>query len=546
VTPDVAQIAARGGVLNLRSMALQIEASLLSESLYEFAKAAWHIVEPGVAFRDNWHLHVICSHLEAVSHGVIRNLIINIPPRSMKSLLVSVLWPAWQWTWKPTHKWLFSSYGQALATRDALKTRRLLQSTWYQERWGALSEWEQRFKLTGDQNQKMRYENDRLGYRISTSVGGLGTGEGGDTVVVDDPHNVEEAESDAVRESTCTWWFETMSTRGNDPERVAKVIVMQRVHEKDLTAQCLERGGYDHLCLPMEYESDHPTLSSTALGFKDPRKDEGALLWPGRFTAKALADLKTSLGEYGTAGQLQQRPTPRGGGMFKKEHLKLWPADKELPGLLFVLQSYDTAFTDKTTNDPCAAISLGVFELNGKRRLLLMDAWSDWLRYSALRRRVVKDWGTRYGGDAKQRVPPRRPDALLVENKSSGISIIQDLHEASIPAQKYNPGDADKTARAERVMPLYEMGVLYVPETKQAKPGARWIETFATWAQPFVTQLTKFAPGVSGHDDYVDTLTQALIFLKDGGWLDSPEGYVDDEEPSAAYGTKRKSNPYGE
>lgn len=534
-------LVAAGRVTGMRSVALSIEASLLSESLYEFAKAAWHIVEPGVQFRDNWHLRVICEHLEAVTAGQIRNLIINIPPRSMKSLLVSVLWPAWEWTSCPTRKWLFSSYGQALATRDALKTRRLIQSTWYQERWGALSLWDKKFVLTGDQNQKMRYENDKLGYRISTSVGGLGTGEGGDRVVVDDPHNVEEAESEVVRKSTCDWWFETMSTRGNDPERVAKVIVMQRVHEQDLTAMCLERGGYDHLCLPMEHEVDHPTPSSTSLGFKDPRTKDGELLWPGRFTEKALSDLKISLGEYGTAGQLQQRPTPRGGGMFKQDNVRMWPLDRELPPLIFVLQSYDTAFTDKTTNDPCAALTLGVFERNGKRGLLLLDAWSDWMRYSTLRRRIVKDWGTKFGGTADQRVPSRRPDALLVENKSSGISIIQDLQGANIPAQKYDPGNADKTARAERVMPVYELGVLHVMESRQ--PGPKWVEKFATWAQPFLSQLTRFAPGITGHDDYVDAFTQALIYLKDGGWLDSPAGYEEDEEPTKEY-KGRRTNPY--
>lgn len=522
----------------LTQVSLLLEGSLLSEDLYSFARAAWHVVEPGVEFKDNWHLQVICAHLQAVSWGEIKNLIINIPPRSMKSLLVSVIWPAWTWTWRPTAKWLFASYGQALATRDALKTRRLIQSGWYQARWGSGTGWPHSFALTGDQNQKMRYENDRLGYRISTSVGGIGTGEGGDIIVVDDPHNVEEAESDAVRKGTLTWWDETMSTRGNDPVTVAKVIVMQRVHEADLTAHCLERGGYDHLCLPMEFERDHPTKSATSLGFKDPRKKDGELLWPGRFTPLSLAGLKLSLGEYGTAGQLQQRPTPRGGGMFKIKHLKLWPAAKKFPALHFVLQSYDTAFTDKTTNDPTACTVWGLWkDAKDRFNMILLDAWDDHLNYAQARKRIVKDWKERYGIDRDDpSAVGRRPDDILVEDKGSGIAILQELNAARVPAKSYNPGRADKTARAEMALPLYECDILWVPESP-SKPGK-----FIDWALPYTKQLTTFGPGVSAHDDYVDTTTQAIIYLRDAGWLDVELPPEDPVEPLPY--NRPKSNPY--
>lgn len=537
-----------GSGADLGALGLLVEASLLSEDLYSFAKAAWPVVEPGVEFQDNWHLQVICAHLTAVSCGDIRDLIINIPPRSMKSLLISVIWPAWEWTNRPTRKWLFASYGQALATRDALKTRRLIQSDWYRSRWGRTSSWPKGFELTGDQNQKMRYENDRLGYRISTSVGGLGTGEGGDIIVVDDPHNVEQAESEAVRESTLTWWDETMSTRGNDPTRVARVIVMQRVHENDLTAHCLARGGYEHLCLPMEYEPDHPTRSSTSLGFVDPRRKEGQLLWPARFTPDALAKLKRSLGEYGTAGQLQQRPTPRGGGMFKAVHLRAWPHDKPMPALHFVIQSYDTAFTEKTTNDPTACTVWGIWEDKaGKRNALLLDAWDDFMRYSRARKRIVDDWSARYGAKPDDHTNPgRRPDVVLVENKGSGIAIIQELRAARVPAQQYNPGKADKVARGELVLPLYELGTVWIPEaanpsTDPAVPSH--VRQFVPWARPFVVQLTKFGPGVSGHDDYVDTFTQAMIYSRDAGWLDL-DGAADDADVVPKPYTKSTRNPY--
>lgn len=221
-----------------------------------------------------------------------------------------MFWFCWTWTYRPATRWLYSAYAESLAVRDSLKCRRVLQSPWYRGRYGQV------FQLTGDQNAKIRFENDRTGYRIATSVGGVGTGEGGDFIVVDDPHKVNEAESDLVRKGTVDWWMETMSTRGNDPASVVKVIVMQRVHEGDLTGEVLARGlGYDHLCLPMQYE---PTERITSIGFQDPRRRDGELLWPQRFTSADVEDLTKQLGLYGAAGQLQQRPAPRGGGMFQR------------------------------------------------------------------------------------------------------------------------------------------------------------------------------------------------------------------------------------
>lgn len=520
-------------------MALALEASLLSESLYEFVKAAWHVVEPGTEYRDNWHIRVICEHLEAVTRGDIRNLIVNIPPRHMKSLIISVMWPAWEWVSAPGRKWLFSSYGDELATRDAVKTRRLIQSNWYQSRWCDPAIWPKAFRLTSDQNQKTRYENDWLGHRISTSVGGLGTGEGGDRIVVDDPHNVLKAESETVRKTTLTWWQETMSTRGNDPSTVAKVIIMQRVHESDLTAVCLKQGGYEHLCLPAEFEPDHPTLSSTSLGFKDPRKKAGELLWLSRFPETELRALKKALGEYGTAGQLQQRPTPRGGGSFKSKFLRLYPPERKLPGFEFIVQSYDTAYTEQTANDPVACTVWGVWTNHTKdaRNVMLLDAWGDHMNYAALRNRMIKYYKEKFGkveGDVQR--PGRRTDVVLVETKGSGISLLQELRSARIPAESYNPGRADKHARAERIMPLYELGVVWIPESR--KESGKCVE----WARDFVEELGKFGPETAAHDDYVDTLTQTLIYLKDAGWLEAPEVKEDDPK-TAVYGGK-PTNPY--
>ena len=227
----------------------EIDAELASRSLREFVRQAWRVVEPSTPFVPGWHIDAIIEHLEAVTRGQIRNLLINVPPRHMKSLLVSVFWPAWEWIRWPERRWLYSSYACAAQhprfDKVPASDRVALVSD---DRWG------DRFALTSDQNTKSRFDNNRSGYRLATSVGGAVTGEGGDRIVCDDPHNVQEAESDSIRKATLDWWDVVMSTRVNDPKTAAKVVVMQRCHQQDLSGHLLEQGGWEHLCLPAEYE----------------------------------------------------------------------------------------------------------------------------------------------------------------------------------------------------------------------------------------------------------------------------------------------------
>lgn len=287
----------------------EVEAEICRRSLRAFVRRAWHVVEPATPFVAGWHIDAVCEHLEAVEAGQIRRLLMNFPPRHMKSLMVGVLWPTWIWVRRPDRRFLNASYIAQLATRDCVKSRRLITSPWFQARFG------HRFHLTGDQNEKTKYENNASGFRAAYGVGGA-TGEGGDFIVVDDPHNIIEGESEARRGEVLIWWDEVMSTRLNDPKTGAHVIVMQRVHERDLSGHVLEQGGYEHLMLPAEYDPKRSCV--TVLGQVDPRITEGELLWPERFDAAAIAQLKTRLGSYGTAGQLQQQPTARKGGAFDR------------------------------------------------------------------------------------------------------------------------------------------------------------------------------------------------------------------------------------
>lgn len=281
----------------------------LETSLYSFVQAAWPHIETST-YIDNWHIGAICEHLQAVTDNQISKLLINIPPGCSKSLLVAVFWPMWEWARNPTIRWFFASYDQRLSTRDSVRCRALIQSFWYQHLWG------HKYVLTHDQNQKLYYETDKGGYRLATTVRGHGTGEHPDRVVFDDPHNVEAAESELERQSTLDWWDLTMTTRGVS-RQARRVGVMQRLHHDDLAGHVLQRGDWVHLCLPMRYEPQR--MATTPLGWNDPRTMEGELLTPNQFAEPVVAEMERSLGAYGTAGQLQQNPTPKSGGMFKWE-----------------------------------------------------------------------------------------------------------------------------------------------------------------------------------------------------------------------------------
>ena len=311
---------ARANLLDVQAEKVRRDACQY-DRLRDYVGAAWNVIEPATPFVGNWHIDAISEHLEAVSARQIRKLIINIPPRHMKSLQASVFWPTWEWgpAHRPYTRWLFASYAEDLSTRDSVKCRRIIQSPWYQARWGDV------YQLVTDQNVKRRFETTAMGYRLATSVDGQLTGEGGDIIVIDDAHNVRDGESEAKRTSCLEWWDRAMSTRLNDPRTGAYVIIMQRIHEDDLTGHILaNEHGWDHLMLPCQYEPTHPHALVSGIGFKDPRTKEGELIWPSRFGEPEIEEMKVKLGSYGAAGQLQQRPSPSGGGVFSREWFRYY------------------------------------------------------------------------------------------------------------------------------------------------------------------------------------------------------------------------------
>lgn len=331
-----------------------LEESLrLSADLSAYMGEAWHLLEPKALYIPNWHIDAISEHLAAVSSGEIQNLLMTFPPRCMKSLSM-VFWQTWTWTKRPEVRWFCTSYDQELSTRDSLKCRWIIRSRWYQDRWGHV------YQLSGDQNLKERFENDRRGYRIASSIGASGTGEGGDVIVFDDPHNVMHGESDARRELAVRYWRESMSTRGNT-KAAARVVIQQRVHQRDVAGDILETEGdnYVHLMLPMRFDPARRCV--TVLGFIDPRKEEGELMWPDRFDEKAVQIMERRLGPYGTAGQLQQSPVARSGGQFEAKWFGIVPSvPRGLPMVGWV------RYWDKAGTEGAGAYTVGLLAGLGK------------------------------------------------------------------------------------------------------------------------------------------------------------------------------------
>lgn len=504
------------------------------DSLFEFYRTiVWPAVEGDRPFVDNWHLRAMAEHLEAVTDGKIRRLLINVPFRTSKSTLVSVAWPAWVWIKNPGFQWLCGSYAENLAVRDSLKMRRVITSPLFLKHWG------DKFALSGDQNQKQKYENDKGGYRQSFGFTGGIMGSGGDAVLIDDPHDRQGANSEAERTAALVTLNEGIIPRLNKPATDPIVMIMQRLHAQDASGEVLKAGGWEHLMLPMRAELSR--IRTTCIGFRDPRTVEGELLWPERFPEKTVQELEITLGSYGTAGQLQQRPAPAGGGILKVDNFRLWPADKDIPDLFWVGMSLDTAFSEKQQNDPSACTVWGIFEYEKKRHVLLLDAWAEHLSYPNLLERVIADWGARYGGVKNNPLKPsRKPDTIIIEAKASGQSLIQSLRLSNLPVVPHNPGRADKVARANLVAPILEAECVWVLESNRNKGKPR------NWVMPFLNECEQFPN--SDHDDYVDTFTQMLRYLTDSGELDilsAPNDILEEVDYEREKKTRLRVNPYG-
>jgi predicted phage terminase large subunit-like protein len=334
------------------------------KSLYQFIRASWDFVESR-PFVGNWHLECIAEHLEAVTNGEISKLLINIPPGHSKSLCTATFWPMWEWgpCGNPSQRWFFTSYDQKLSIRDSMRCRMLLRSPWFQRLWG------DRLKIMPDEDQKTFYRTTAGGWRMASSMGGHLLGEHPGRIVIDDPHNVEQVESDTERKGILDWWDLTIPSR-RIGAKASIVIIMQRLHVQDLSGYVLDEGDWVHLCFPLRHEPDHPFISYSKRF--DPRTEDGELLSKVYYTEEQAKEterqLSRRLGQYGIAGQLQQRPTPRSGGLFKYDYFRFVPPES-LPGTFDAIVRY----WDKAGTEAGGKFTSGVLIGKKGERLWVLD-----------------------------------------------------------------------------------------------------------------------------------------------------------------------------
>lgn len=455
-----------------------------------FVQLAWHIVESSPLVWG-WHLEEVCKHLEAVSRGECKRLIINIPPGMSKSLITSVFWPAWDWLQKPQRKWMFSTFDADLARRDSLRCRELLTSDWFTARWG-----DKVRVYDGEEKQRTMgvYYTTAQGMRFSTSVGGKATGWHSHIQVVDDPTKPQDVKDggDKAREAllrTWAWWTGTMSSRKADPQDFARVIIMQRLHEDDLAGQCAASGEWTLLCLPMRFEKARACVTPWG---GDRRTEEGELLNPARFDEQSVAETEREMGSQVAAAQLQQRPAPAKGLIFERSWLaKEWTA---LPAHGRWIMSWDCAFKDLATSD----YVVGQVWCQKGAEMYLVHQVRAHMTFSetcqAIRDMVV---------DYKQ------VGAILVENKANGTAIIDALTKEISGIIGIEP-DGGKVARAYAAQPMFEAGNVFVPTLASAPWIAAWREEMATFP-------------MGRYDDVVDSSTQAVNYFHN-----NPDGSVED------------------
>lgn len=319
---------------------VKLETAEFKDSLYKFLLGAWPIVEPSQPFVETWHVLALCDLLEGIVKGreECKRWIINVPPGTLKSLLINVIFPAWVWARDGSKRFLTASYGQSLTIRDNLRVRDIVESKWYQDRFP--------LKLNEEQNTKIRYNTEKGGWRIATSVGGAGIGEHPDFINIDDAATAQQAESLAERKTVQEWFDRTISPRGITRRNLVVFVVGQRLHMEDLPGYLNKRGGWGHVCFPMRYVPTRPANEDDPGHTADPRDRRtvaGELLCPVLIPEARVKQLEVDLGEYGSAGQLQQSPAPEGGGKFKREWFTYVDAP---PKVARRVRGWDTAATE--------------------------------------------------------------------------------------------------------------------------------------------------------------------------------------------------------
>lgn len=490
---------------------LGLECQSLTEgpgAFYRYVQKAWNLVEPTQPFTPNWHIEELCRTLEDCYYEKVKRLIVNVPPGTAKSLIVNVFFPTWVWAKNARKRFLTASYSQSLTMRDNLRARQIIESPWFQDRWPV--------HMMEDQNAKGRYNTTEHGWRIATSVNGQGIGEHPDFIIIDDPTNAQQAESEVERSNANSWFDNTISTRlGRNP---CIIVIMQRLHMNDLSGHLLARGGWTHLRWPMRYEvctcettpvchpneadrcavhKADPTWSPDA---KDHRTTQGELLFPALFPEEKVRGLELNLGAYGAAGQLQQRPSPEGGGQFKRE----WFAEKFVdvrPKQMRAVRSWDTAGSEGKGDWTVGAFIGEEFDyvpqvVNGKEYKKLMSTCRFFI-CDVTKGQLSPD------GVEKLMIATAEMDGKAVgiyeeqEPGSSGKTVVlarEKMFKGKGYRYSFATAGGSKTVKAKNLRKEAEGGNVYLLR------GA--------WNADFLNELCMFPTG--NHDDQVDAAANGI------------------------------------
>ncbi len=463
-----------------KAEALEAERILCRQSFAYFIRRAWpHIIPDTLQW--NWHIDAIAEHLEAVERGEITRLLINIPPGTSKSTIVGVMFPAWLWgpAGKPGNRYIGASHEQGLAVRDNRMTRELINSRWYQRLWP--------LALTSDQNEKLYFENEKRGFRQACAIASM-TGRRGHIIGIDDPLSPEKAHSDVHRATAIRVLSETIPTRLNDPSKSAIIMIMQRLHEMDPAGYVLsEDFGYDHLMIPMEFEPERKC--TTSIGWTDPRTEAGELLDPVRFPPVVIERDKRAMGSYGWAGQMQQRPSPSGGGILKDEW---WQYYDMPPRVTHRVVFADTAQKTKEASDYSVFQCWGY---TGSGQCVLLDQIRGKWEAPELLTQARAFWQKHKADDNEGHLR-----SFKVEDKVSGTGLIQTLKREGVPILPIQRS-VDKVTRVMDAAPMIESGNVLLPRQ-------------ADWLSDFLAECSAFPNGA--HDDQIDPMCDAVAEIMAG------------------------------
>jgi predicted phage terminase large subunit-like protein len=449
--------------------------ALLRTEFCSFIERSFYELNPESKYLHNWHIEIIAHELEKCRQGETTRLIINVPPRSLKSHCASVAFPAWLLGHNPAEQIITASYGQDLADKHALDCRALMSSAWYQRAFAT--------RLTSSRPAVNDFRTTKNGSRLSVSVGGAAIGRGAEFIIIDDPLKPDEALSETRRKAVNDWFTHTLITRLNNKVTGRIIVIAQRLHEDDLVGHVLELGPWKLLRFPAIAEQDETyEIVNPIFGSRRVTRRSGEALHPEREPLPLLEEMRRTQGEYNFAGQYQQAPAPYGGGLVKASWFRTYDS-LDFRQYSLVIQSWDTANKPSELSDFSVCTTWGIVGQN----IYLLHVYRKRVDYPELKRAV------------REQANSFNPRVILIEDKASGTQLLQELVREGVHAvQSYKP-IMDKIMRLHSVCSTIENGFVHLPDK-------------AHWLQEYLHELTTFPKGK--HDDQADSTSQALDWAK--------------------------------